>query len=492
MGHLAAEVPVRPHWHGRYRLAQRPNILFLMSDEHRPDVVGYEGNQVVRTPTLDWLASTGVVFGNAYTPSPICVPGRQSLMAGQLPQTTGCRRWAEDLPANYMTWARVFAQHAYHAVCAGKLHHMGYDQMQGWTQRIVPDAHVHDAHVEGRIAEEFGRYTPEAGTGKWTNEKEVLRAGADDQAMYLRGDRLVVDAAINHLHNHFISHDYDKPASHRPLLMKVSLIQPHYPFFIDHDKFSYYLNRVPLFHGQTRMDHPKLGQTQMGPNFDATLRDCRRATAAYYGMVEEIDQQYRRVLEKLTDAGEDLDDWIIIYTSDHGEMLGEHGIWEKTQFYEASARVPLIIRWPRRFAPRCVNENVNLCDLFATLCELAGLPLPPADRTGHGCGLDSRSLVPLMRGEAADWHGRYHNESISQIDDHCMIKRDALKYCWYQSPAGEPWPEVLFDLEQDPGETRNVIDQPRHAQSLACFRQRLAELGYGPQADGAGYRSPYN
>ncbi|MDQ3656455.1 MAG: sulfatase-like hydrolase/transferase, partial [Chloroflexota bacterium] len=116
-------------------MPQRPNILFLMSDEHRPDVTGYEGDPVVRTPTLDTLASTGVAFRNAYTPAPICIPARQAMMAGQLPQTCGCRAFGDDLAPGYMTFARRFAQHAYATVACGKVHHFGTDQMQGWTHR---------------------------------------------------------------------------------------------------------------------------------------------------------------------------------------------------------------------------------------------------------------------------------------------------------------------------------------------------------------------
>ncbi len=163
-------------------------------------------------------------------------------------------------------------------------------------------------------------------------------------------------------------------------------------------------------------------------------------------------------------------------------MLGEHGIWEKTRFYEGSVRVPLIIRWPAGLdGGRVVDENVNLCDLFATLCDLADIPTPD--------GLDSRSLVPLLRGETADWN----NESISQMGkQHLMIKQDSLKYQYY----GEQVPKVLFDLERDPNEARNVADIPEYAEVMLRFRKRLAQLGHGPDADlhykNAGYQSMSN
>ena len=130
-------------------MSTRPNILFLMSDEHRPDVTGYEGDSIIRTPTLDQLADSGVVFRNAYAPAPICIPGRQAMMSGQLPSTCNCLRFGEDLAPNSMTFARRLSQYAYATVAAGKLHHLGADQMQGWTCRIAPDAHVSPRYIDG-------------------------------------------------------------------------------------------------------------------------------------------------------------------------------------------------------------------------------------------------------------------------------------------------------------------------------------------------------
>ena len=448
----------------------RPNILFLMSDEHRSDVTGYAGNDVIHTPTLDFLAETGVVFRNAYAASPICIPGRQAMMSGQLPMTCGCHRFGDDLAPDSMTFARRFAQYAYNTACAGKLHHMGADQMQGWTVRIGSDVHTTDRYIDGKVEREFAKYTPESGTGKWSNQKEIERAGAG-QSINAIADEYSVLGAEDYLTGYFADPYYDRPASHRPLLFKLSLTQPHYAFKTDEEKFLYYLNRVPIYQ-EPRADHPVLSRTQAGPDVEATPRDIRRATAAYYGMIETVDEQYARVLDHLDQLGQDIDDWIIVYTSDHGDMLGEHGIWEKTQFYEGSARVPLIIRWPKAFAGgTVVDENVNLCDLFATLCDLAEIPVPE--------GRDSRSLVPLMKGDTSGWV----NETVSAYTKNgVMIKHDALKYCSY----GADTPEVLFDLEKDPKEITNVIDDPSYAEAVKRFRARRDELGYGP-AGNAGY-----
>lgn len=444
-------------------MARSPNILFLMSDEHRFDVAGFAGNPVVRTPVLDELARGGVVFDNAYTPSPICVPARQSLAAGQLPGTSGCRRYGEDLPAGHMTFARRFAQYGYQTVACGKLHHMGPDQMQGWLRRFGADVTVDPAAVEDRVVDVTAPLS-----FKWPQAKEVRRAAAG-QAFHDREDQPAIDGARYYIERHFVDGSYDRAIPEVPLLLKVSLLQPHYPYIAgDAGLFGYYLNRVEPYANDELFDHPFLSgdaRTVVRAGVEVDDRELRRALAAYYAMVETMDARLGQVLEALRCAGQELDDWIIVYTSDHGEMLGEHGVFEKQKFFEGSVRVPLIVRWPARFESRRVSENVSLCDLFATLCDLAGIPIPD--------GLDSRSLAGLLQGRGADWD----DEAVSEFDAvNLMIKQGPLKYQRYA--PGQP--EVLFDLDHDPCETANLIGEPRYVQQLAALRRRASELGFGP------------
>lgn len=444
-------------------MPSRPNILFLMSDEHRPTVGGFAGDTVARTPVLDELAATGVVFRNAYTPSPICIPGRQSIMAGQFPSTTGCRGFGQDLDPGSLTFARQLARHAYETVACGKLHHLGTDQMQGWTRRIAGDMTVAPHHIQERDEDAFAAAIRPISEIKWSDAKEIARAGVG-KPPYAREDELARQGALNFIEEHFSNPYYDREQRKRPVLLKLSLHQPHYPYHTTEEKFTWYLNRVQPFVDQPVSSHPALGRRRVEPGVDVSEREIRRAMAAYYGMIETVDDYAGDMLDALRHVGEDLDDWIIVYTTDHGEMLGEHGVWEKQKFYEASARVPLIIRWPKRFpGGRIVDENVNLCDLFATLCDLAGVPIP------HG--LDSRSMVPLMDGDASDWD----NETVSQFGtEHLMIKRDSLKYQYY----GSDGPDVLFDLARDPGELEDVSTEPANAEVMASFRRRAAVLGY--------------
>ncbi|MBF8192077.1 sulfatase-like hydrolase/transferase [Nonomuraea sp. K274] len=432
-----------------------------MSDEHRADVTGYAGNAVVRTPVLDRLAADGTVFTNAYTPAPICVPARQSMMAGQFPRTTGCERYGEDLAPGHMTFARRLAQYGYATVACGKLHHTGPDQMQGWTARVGGDVTVDARHLPDRVVK------PTNPIGhKWPIVKEVQRAGAGRGPSAV-ADEYTVVGAIDYLTRHFVDPFYDRAIPEQPLLLKVSLNEPHYPFLAeDPQRFAYYLPRVPTYAGQQPFDHPFLGGgLRVVAGTDASEREIRRATAAYYAMVESMDARLGRVIDALHHVGQDLDEWIVIYTADHGEMLGEHGVFEKQKFFEGSVRVPLLVRWPAGLGGgRTVRQNVSLCDLFATLCELTGVPAPS--------GLDSRSLVPLLRGDAHGWD----DEAVSQYNGkNLMIKRGALKYQHY----GPGLPEVLFDLDMDPGETRNVIDDPQHKDAVELFRRRRRELAFG-------------
>jgi choline-sulfatase len=476
-------------------MPDRPNVLFLLDDEHRPDVLGYAGDDVVRTPTLDWLAETGTVFTNAYTPAPVCVPARHSIRTGQLPRT-----WSQDgfeafESHDYSTLPLQFGRHGYATASGGKEHYPGWNQHQGWRKRIGPTPMKQHGIGADQIPDPVdGAFEGDGpfSKWKWSGAKELDRAGVASARTQVQ-DRRVTRGVEQYLREFFSSPYYDRAQPETPLVLKTSLIQPHYPYFTDdEDLFTYYLNRVdPIVEEPPTGGHPVLHDADsfgecriVRPGEDVTERAIRRATAAYYAMVETVDALFGRVIETLRRNGEDPDEWVIVFTSDHGEMLGERGMWGKGQFYESSARVPLIVRYPERFDPRTVQENVNLCDLYATLCDLADVSVPD--------GLDSRSLAPLMAGDTAYWHEAYDDETVVQDvsngsvrwgveSPNVMIKRDDLKYCYF----GEDRREVLFDLDADPDETTNVIDDPAYADRVDAFRERRGALAYGPNADPA-------
>lgn len=429
------------------------NILILMADELRFDLPGFMGNPICRTPTLNRLARRGVVFDNAYTPSPVCVPARQSLALGKYPLHTGCERFGEDIPPGSRTFARVFAEAGWLTVACGKLHHRGPDQMQGWLQRIGSECAVQWPNTygaEGR--EQIGRL-------KWRGAEELELAGPGTSPLALH-DRLTVDGAIDFLRMHFEGM-YRRTPDVPPLLLMVSLQQPHFPFLADPELFAYYRERVrPRIHEEAPW-HPALGKGSLPCGEKVTPEQVRDATAAYYALVEQADREFTRVMEAIESHGQDIDDWIVVFLSDHGEMLGEHALWEKRKFYEGSVRVPFFIRLPEVWRPVRRRENVSTIDLFPTLCEAAGLAAPD--------DLDARSLVPILEGKRDGWP----NEVYSQYDlDEFMLKRGNLKYLTF----GEKGSDVLFDLASDPGESSNRISDPAYVLDVADMRERL--LGF--------------
>jgi len=404
-----------------------------------------------------------------------------------------------------MTFARRFSEYAYTTVACGKLHHRGYDQMQGWRQRIGGDQHIDGNHFTGIVSSESEKYKKlrrhhmDWDNYCWSFAKEIRRAGIG-KSPFEEWDDLAVSGALTKVNHYFLSPYYDKEFPDHPLFLYLGLLNPHFPFLAEERLFTYYLRRVVPYLDEELLKHPFLGGSpasthgpvSVGLEGEVSKRDVQRATAAYYAQIETNEYQYRELLDGITHSGEDLDDWIIVYSSDHGEMLGEHGVWEKCRFYEGSVRVPLIIRWPKYLPQgKTIYENVNLCDLFSTLCDLARIPIPT--------GLDSRSLVPLMMGDNFGWT----NESISQftsfihgkvdsdLGTYLMIKQDNLKYQYY----GEKYPECLFDLKNDPAESENRADWEDYANIIRKFRDRADELGFSCHAteyENAGYEpKPY-
>ena len=351
---------------------------------------------------------------------------------------------------------------------------MGPDQLQGWQTRPFGD--IARGKVENPV-----RKPPasdlladplnwEGSKSKWSDRKEILRAGPG-RSHSTRKDDLATDSLQLAIEYHFLDVAYDRCNPERPLLAYLGLHAPHYPYQAEEELFAYYLNRVPVYDDEPA-DHPFLGNSPfprepLMTGRDVPRRSVQRATAAYYAMVEGVDRRLGRVLDSIELSGQSLDDWLIIVTSDHGDMMGQHGVWEKQQFFEGSVRVPLLMRWPSGGAEsgRRVSENVNLCDLYATFCAAADAEIPE--------GLDSRNLLPLARGEQWNHPNRTHSFFLQQGFTNVMVKEGDLKYCWYKG-----MPDVLFDLAKDPDETVNLIDDPAYAQALVGLRAEVKRQGY--------------
>ncbi len=433
---------------------KKPNVLFLMMDEHRFDVSGFMGNGIVKTPNLDALAKDAVVFDNAYAQNPVCIPCRQCMLAGELSSTCKCTKWMEDLPPNYLTFPRVMSQYGYETVAAGKLHLVGQDQMQGFTIRIGSETRVHPDYIENVKVKH-----PTPISFKWPQHKEVARAGIGT-SYWQKQDKHALDGLLMFIEEFFASPFYDRATPENPVMLKLSLNMPHYPYFTDAEKFTYYLNRVKLYQNTKKAEHPFLSMMPVDENDE---RELKRMMAAYYGMIETADDYFGQIVSALEAVGQNIDDWIVVYTTDHGEMLGEHGVMEKQKFYEGSVRIPFFIRYPQKYQGKRVSQNVSNIDVFSTLLEMCDIPCEKK--------VDSRSLVPLMNGDTSNWQ----NEVIAQFGgENIMFKRDNVKYQYYLASDTQ----VLFDLEKDPQENINYINDEEYMEFINYCKAEKIKMGF--------------
>ena len=447
----------------------KPNILLLINDEHRPDILPIEGDAAIRTPTLSRFINEGTYFRNAYTPSPVCVPARQSFLSGLYPRNSGCLNFGDPMPTEVRTIPGHLGNYGYYTCCAGKMHFVGKDVMHGWYERIGRDIIGNNGYPYPSVKDEYtAKIEREPGTGmKRDKTAQEIRDAQPGIGHWMLHDQYNVDGALLFLEEYFVNASYDRPKA-SPLCMAVSLIAPHYPYQCPLDLFNYYMQRVePIIEEPNEnFGYADFFRVQVGK--DVTYRQAHRATAAYYGMIEWMDAQFGRVIQKLEHLNV-LDDFIVVFLSDHGEMLGTKGLWEKQSYFEASARVPLSIWYPKRFGrkPQIIKQNVSLVDLFPTLCELADIPAPDER--------DGKSLVPLIEGNSEDWHDTVYSELWrAQNGPSVMVKEGDFKYFRFDNDRG--WPPQLFDLANDPDECNNLVDRPEYANVLSRLKTKADAL----------------
>ncbi len=365
---------------------ERPNILIVMADQLVPAALPFHGNDVVQAPHLTALAEDGVVFDNAYTASPLCAPARASLMTGLLPSNTHAYDNAAEFSSEIPTCAHYLRAAGYRTVLAGKMHFCGADQLHGFEERLTTDIYPAD----------YG-WTPDWSRPDhrphWYHDmSSVTEAGPCIRSNQLDFDDEVGFAAERALFEHARSGD------ERPFCFAVSFTHPHDPYAIPHEWWDLYADvDVPLpEHGHdpaVAQPHDlRLRQMCAMDDVDITDDQVRAARRAYYGAISYVDDKIGRLVEVLRQTGQ-LDNTVVIVTSDHGDMQGERGLWYKMSFYEGSVRVPLVVSAPSRFAPRRVSTPVSTMDLLPTL---VGLGCDP-DATPVVGDLDGSSLLPLLR-----------------------------------------------------------------------------------------------
>jgi choline-sulfatase len=443
------------------RDTSRPDFLILMADQMAAPALPAYGHPVVQAPNITRLAREGTVFDSAYCSSPLCAPSRASLMTGQLPSRIGTYDNAAEFPPSTPTFAHYLRAMGYRTSLCGKMHFVGPDQLHGFEERLTTDIYPAD----------FG-WTPdweqpEHRPSWYHNMLSIVQAGTCLTSNQLDFDEEVAFQAIRTIH------ELAREEDGRPFCLVVSFTHPHDPFAITQEYWERYdpgqidLPTVDLIPWDRLDPHSRrLHHVCDLGRYRQTEDRVRRARHAYYAAITYIDDKVGQLLRALDATGLS-ENTIVLMTSDHGEMLGERGLWYKMSFFEWSARVPLIVHAPRRFPARRVAQHVSLMDLLPTLVELA---VGGSDRLDLAAPVDGHSLVPLLQDEAGDPSRPVLGEILCEgaVAPCFMIRRGRYKYVYSQ-----PDPDQLYDLEADPDELHNLAGRPGHEQLRRAF---LAEV----------------
>ena len=427
-----------------------------MYDQLNPSVLGCHGG-VARTPHIDRLAASGVVFDAAYTNSPLCTPARYCMMTGQLPSATHGYDNAAYLASTIPTFAHYARMAGYRTVLSGKMHFVGPDQLHGFEERRTTDIYPAD----------FGwtpdwRQPDERIDWWYHNMDSVLGAGTAEVTNQLLFDDEVGHQSIRALH------DLARAGDGRPWLLVSSFTHPHDPYVTRQKYWDRYADvdvQGPVVSAEDVPADPHTLRLRTACAMDGSSiseDDVLRARRAYLGNVSYVDDWTGYLIDALAAVGA-ADDTVVILLADHGDMLGERGLWYKMSFFEGACRIPLVLHWPARFPARHVSTPVSLVDVLPTLMDLTD---------GDGCSpVDppaGESLVPLAAGEVEERTvvGEYMAEgSCAPI---VMIRRGSLKFV--HCPAD---PDQLYDLAVDPHERVNLALDPSSAATVAAFRDEV-------------------
>ena len=425
-------------------MRKKPNILFLMADQLAPQVLQPYGGLVCRTPHIERLARDGVVFESAYCNYPVCAPARAAFMSGRLPSRVGSYDNACELPSQVPTFAHYLRDTGYHTCLSGKMHFIGADQLHGFEDRVTSDVYPPD--FSWIFDWSLGI---EASLPWYHSMRAVIDAGSGSENPNLDYDEEVTRQAVRWLHDH------SEQRRDQPFFLATSFISPHDPYVAPPEYWARYSDedidapRVPEIpideldpHSRRLYYHIGRHREEIGPN------DVRRARRAYYAVMTWLDERIGRVLAALDVIGA-ADDTIIVVSADHGDFLGERGFWYKMSFFEWAVRVPLVVHAPSLFSPRRVRENTSLVDLFPTFLEWAGDGRMPELVSP----IDGTTLNGLLAGNSRDWPDTVFSENCGEGTEGpaFMVRRGRWKYI-----ASEADPPLLYDLEADPDECRNL------------------------------------
>lgn len=367
-------------------MTAKPNFLILMADQLTAGALPAYGNRVARTPHIDALAAAGHVVESFYCNSPLCAPSRYSFLAGRLPAAIGAYDNAAEFPAEVPTFAHYLRSAGYQTVLAGKMHFCGPDQLHGFEERLTTDIYPAD----------FG-WTPDWSRFEhrpsWYHSMDsVTQAGPCVRTNQIDFDDETVYSARQKLF------DIARGRDGRPFAMVVSMTHPHDPYTVPTDYWARYegvdidLPRVSLAPEELDPHSVRLRHVVGLATTPITPAQVLAARRAYYGAVSYVDDQVGLLLRTLRESGM-ADNTVVVLLADHGDMLGERGLWYKMTFFEPACRIPLIVHAPGRVAPGRSAAAASLVDVLPTLAELAGIEAGRLDGD-----LDGHSLVPRFHG----------------------------------------------------------------------------------------------
>ncbi|UWQ08611.1 choline-sulfatase [Aliiroseovarius crassostreae] len=432
----------------------KPNILIVMVDQCNGTLFPDGPADWLHAPNLKKLAAKSVRFQNSYTASPLCAPGRASFMSGQLPRRTGVYDNAAEFRSDIPTYAHHLRRAGYYTALSGKMHFVGPDQMHGFEERLTTDIYPAD----------FG-WTPDyRKPGEridwwYHNMGSVTGAGVAEISNQMEYDDEVAYNACAKLY------DLARGNDDRPWCLTVSFTHPHDPYvarrkFWDlYEDCDHLLPEVPAWDYEDHDPHAKrIFDANDWRNFDITEENIRRSRRAYFANISYLDDKLGEMMDILEATRQEA---IIVFVSDHGDMLGERGLWFKMNFYEGSARVPLMISAPG-LEPGLVETPVSTLDVTPTLADLAGVSLDEVMPW-----VDGESLLPLAGGQTRTSPVAMEYAAEASYAPLVSIREGDWKYnrCALD-------PDQLFNLSDDPHELTNLAEDPAHAEVLAGFRAK--------------------
>lgn len=447
--------------HEARSILEPTNFLFLMSDEHTRRMTGCYGHPIVKTPNIDQLSEVGVRFDNAYINCPICVPSRATFLTGRYVHQTG--HWDNGHPYvgnEAASWGHRLQENGLSLTSIGKLHYRDDADDNGISEKRV------SMNVKDGIGDVWGSIRWKQDAKDWMIQN-VLDAGPGD-SQYIRFDTAVADDAVDWITN-------VAPGKSEPWATLVSFVTPHFPFTVPQEYFDMYPPEtvdLPIkWREQDRSSHPywDIVRPWLFPaDGDLDESTVRRCISAYYGLVTFMDHQIGRVLDALEKSGQ-ADRTRIIYSSDHGEMLGGHGLWGKMCMYEDSAAVPFIMAGPDIPKGSVCSSNVSWVDIFPTALDCVGVPLDKDDEDLPGV-----SLLPLARGESdpdriifSEYHAAFSATA------NFMIKDDRYKLVYF---VGDQYPGELYDLIEDPTELNDLGQDPQFSDTRNRLERELRKI----------------